>query len=35
FDESFNNIWNGEKMREFRLSMIKDRANPICDQCPD
>lgn len=35
FEEKFNNIWNGEKMRKFRLSMMKDKANPICDQCPD
>ncbi|MBS7635698.1 SPASM domain-containing protein [Candidatus Bathyarchaeota archaeon] len=35
FNESFNNIWNGEKMRKFRLSMIKDELNPVCDRCPD
>lgn len=35
FNEPFSNIWNGEKMREFRLSMLKDGLNPICDQCPD
>ncbi len=35
FEEPFNNIWNGEKMRKFRLSMMKDKANFICDQCPD
>lgn len=33
--EGFNNIWNGEKMREFRLAMLKDDFNFRCHHCYD
>jgi len=31
--ESFGEIWNGEKMREFRLAMLKDDFNFRCHYC--
>jgi radical SAM protein with 4Fe4S-binding SPASM domain len=33
--ENFNEIWNGEKMREFRLAMLKDDFNFRCHHCYD
>ena len=31
---SFREIWNGPKMREFRLSHLNNHPNPVCDYCP-
>ncbi len=32
-EESFEQIWNGEKMRQFRLDMLQDKPNFRCHQC--
>jgi len=32
---SFMEVWNGEKMKQFREANIKDLPNPVCDLCPD
>src|SRR5690606_32210843 len=31
--ESFGEIWNGEKIREFRLAMLRDEFNFRCHYC--
>ena len=31
---SFREIWNGQRMREFRLSHLNNLPNPVCDACP-
>ena len=35
FDKSFMEVWNSEKMKQFREANIKDLPNPVCDLCPD
>jgi radical SAM protein with 4Fe4S-binding SPASM domain len=34
-DQNFGDIWNGEKYKSFRETVIKSRALvDICSQCP-
>lgn len=33
--ESFEDIWNGEKMRAFRIAMLQDNFNFRCHHCYD
>ncbi|MBN1269878.1 MAG: SPASM domain-containing protein [Kiritimatiellae bacterium] len=33
-EEAFETIWNGDKMRTFRRTHLKDLPNPVCDHCP-
>jgi len=34
-DQIFGDIWNGEKYKSFRDSVIRSRASvDICSQCP-
>jgi hypothetical protein len=35
FQNKFSEIWNGEKIQNFRIANIKDLPNPVCDLCPD
>jgi len=35
FEKPFKKIWNSEKYRMFRRSMIRNLPNPCCDNCPD
>jgi len=35
FQKPFMEIWNGEKMKQFREANIKNLSNPVCDLCPD
>ncbi|MCM8819213.1 MAG: SPASM domain-containing protein [Candidatus Omnitrophica bacterium] len=36
FDTSFESIWNSQKYKNFRKTMVKTSLfNPVCDQCPD
>lgn len=34
-NKSFNEIWNGEEMRKFRLAMLNDERNFRCHHCYD
>ena len=33
-ETSFRDVWNGQKMQEFRLSHLRNLPNPVCDFCP-
>jgi sulfatase maturation enzyme AslB (radical SAM superfamily) len=33
YDEKFSNIWNGEKMRNFRNQLLRSGAFPACSRC--
>lgn len=35
FNESFKDIWNNKKYRDFRKAMISGGSNNVCDHCPD
>jgi radical SAM protein with 4Fe4S-binding SPASM domain len=35
FNEKFTDIWNNQKMQNFRKANIENLENPICDNCPD
>ncbi|NMB92560.1 MAG: hypothetical protein GYA31_03000, partial [Parcubacteria group bacterium] len=35
YQDDFNTIWNGEKYKKFRKSMIRNLPNNICDNCPN
>ncbi|MFX0195979.1 MAG: radical SAM protein [Candidatus Hodarchaeota archaeon] len=32
-NKSFDEIWNGEKVRTFRRALVKRRKFPVCDRC--
>ncbi len=32
-EKSFHEIWNSEKMREWRMFLKKERALPACSRC--
>ena len=34
FEQDFQSIWNGEKMREFRRTVNSDTPLPPCQRCP-
>ena len=32
-DRSFDEIWNGEKVKNFRRTLVKRQKFPVCDRC--
>lgn len=32
-EESFEEVWNNEKYRKFRMDMVKNNLMPICENC--
>ena len=35
YESSFKELWDSQKFRKFRKTMIKNLPNPVCDKCPD